>query len=271
MQTAGAELMQGMALESAGRDDGQRGRGSAPRELPPLRLIYNREQALELMERRLKQAGQAAPLRILEAGCGTTWPLRLEGVDYTLTGVDVDRNALEVRQRTARPTDRLLYGDLRSRELFAPGQFDAIYNSFVLEHVDGAEQVLDNFLYWLAPGGTLILRIPDRDSVYGFITRMTPLWFHVLYKKYVRKMPNAGKPGYDPFPVFYDEVVSRRGMHAYCAARGCKVHDEAGSASYLPKRGLEAMLSWTLVRVVSFLSLNKLSWRYNNLTFVIEK
>ena len=147
---------------------------------------------------------------------------------YTLTGVDVDRNALAVRQRTARPTDRLLYGDLRSRELFAAEEFDAIFNSFVLEHVDGAERVLDNFLYWLKPGGTLILRIPDGDSVYGFVTRMTPFWFHVLYKKYVQKMPNAGKPGYDPFPVFYDDVVSRRGIHRYCAERGCKVHDRSG-------------------------------------------
>jgi SAM-dependent methyltransferase len=238
-------------------------------KLGPLQLIYNRDQSLDLMERRLK--GRTAPLRILEAGCGTTWPLRLDGVEYTLTGIDVDRNALEVRRRTARPGDRLLYGDLRSRELFGAEQFDAIYNSFVLEHVDGAESVLDNFMYWLAPGGTLILRIPDRDSVYGFITRVTPFWFHVLYKKYVRKMPNAGKPGYDPFPVFYDDVVSRRGIHRYCAQRGCTVHDEAGSASYLPKRGLLAALSWTFVRTVSLLSLNKLSWRYNNLTFVIEK
>jgi SAM-dependent methyltransferase len=240
-------------------------------ELGPLKLIYNREQSLELMERRLKAERRPGPLRILEAGCGTAWPLRLEGVEYLLTGVDVDRHALEVRQRTARPTDRLLYGDLRDRQLFPAEQFDAIYNSSVLEHVDGAERVLDNFLYWLAPGGTLILRIPDGDSVYGFVTRMTPLWFHVFYKKYVRKVKNAGKPGHDPFPVFYDDVVSRRGMHRYCAERGCKVHDEAGTANYLPKRGLEAWLSWTFVWIVSVLSLNKLSWRYNNLTLVIEK
>ena len=25
--------------------------------------------------------------------------------------------------------------------------------------------------------------------------------------KYVQKLPNAGQPGYDPFPVFYDHVV----------------------------------------------------------------
>jgi hypothetical protein len=49
------------------------------------------------------------------------------------------------------------------------------------------------------------------------------------------------------------------------------VHDKAGSASYLPRRGVEALLSWTFVRAGSFLSLNKLSWRYDNLTFVIEK
>ena len=263
--------MQEMALEGAGQDDGQRKRGAPPRKLPPVKLIYKYEDTLALMEGRLKQVGKTAPLRILEAGCGTTWPLRMGDLQYTLTGVDVDRDALAVRQRIARPTDRLLYGDLRSRELFAAEQFDVIYNSFVLEHVDGAERVLDNFLYWLAPGGTLILRIPDGDSVYGFVTRMTPFWFHVLYKRYVRKMPNAGKPGYDPFPVFYDDVVTRRGIHRYCAERGCKVHDEAGSASYLPKHGVQALVSWTFVRVVSLLSLNKLSWRYNNLTFVIEK
>jgi SAM-dependent methyltransferase len=239
--------------------------------MTPLKLVYNREQSLAVMESRLQRAARNGPLRILEAGCGTIWPLRLEGVDYQLTGVDVDRDALAVRQRTARPTDRLMYGDLRTREQFPPEEFDAIYNSFVLEHVDGAERVLDNFLYWLKPGGTLILRIPDGDSVYGFVTRMTPFWCHVLYKKYVQKMPNAGKPGYDPFPVFYDDVVSRRGIHRYCADRGCKLHEESGYAGYLPKRGLMAVLSLTFVRLVSLLSLNKLSWRYNNLTFVIEK
>jgi SAM-dependent methyltransferase len=240
-------------------------------QMKPLKISYNREQSLAVMESRIKLAARKGALRILEAGCGTIWPLRLEGVEYQLTGVDVDRDALAVRQRTARPTDRLMYGDLRTRELFAAEEFDAIYNSFVLEHVDGAERVLDNFMYWLKPGGTLILRIPDGDSVYGFVTRMTPFWFHVLIKKYVQKLPNAGKPGYDPFPVFYDDVVSRRGIHRYCADRGCKVHDEAGWGSYLPKHGLLAALQWTFVRIVSLLSLNKLDWRYNNLTFVIEK
>ena len=60
-------------------------------------------------------------------------------------------------------------------------------------------------------------------------------------------------------------------LHAEPPERGCKVHEEAGSASFLPRRGLAARLQWTFVWLVSLLSLNKLSWRYDNLTFVIEK
>ena len=79
--------------------------------MAPLKLIYNREQSLAVMEPRLKLAARNGPLRILEAGCGTMWPLRLEGVEYQLTGVDVDRNALEVRgngfsNRSIRPAFR---------------------------------------------------------------------------------------------------------------------------------------------------------------------
>lgn len=239
--------------------------------LPPLRVVNDRNERLEILERGIRRAVRSAPLRILEAGCGTTWPLHLDGVEYALTGIDLDANALATRQRTARPEDRLLRGDLRERQLFGAGQFDVIYNSFVLEHVDGAERVLDNFLYWLGPEGVLVLRIPDRDSVYGFITRVTPLWFHVLYKKYVRGMANAGKPGYDPFPTYYDDVVSRRGMHRYCRERGCTVREEAGSANYLPRRGLAALCVPIVVRLVALASLGKLTWRHNNLTFVIQK
>ena len=127
-----------------------------------------------------------------------------------------------------------------------------------LEHVDGAERVLDNFMYWLEPGGTLILRIPDGDSVYGFVTRMTPFWFHVLYQEVRAEDAQRRQARLRPVPVFYDDVVSRRGIHRYCAERGCKVHDEAGSASYLPKTCAGGAARGHSCAIVSLLSLNKL-------------
>lgn len=249
----------------AGRDP-----EAAPR-LPPLKLLRNYQEGVELMEGWLKRKGQERALRILEAGCGNKWPLRLEGVQYSITGVDVDERALEIRRAAKRASEELRYGDLRERQLFAAGQFDAIYNSFVLEHVDGAASVLENFVHWLAPGGLLILRIPDRDSVFGFVARTTPFWVHVLYKKHVQGVKNAGKPGFDPYPTFHDRVVSRRGIHAFCRQHGLTIRDEAGYTGYLPRRRALAPFARVLVRTISLLSLCRLDWRYNNLTYVIEK
>lgn len=240
-------------------------------QLPRLQMLHSYREVVQLLEQWVRGKSRGATLAILEAGCGTRWPLELDDVSYDLTGVDLDRDALEIRRRSARPQDRWVHGDLRTRSLFASAQFDVIYNSFVLEHVDGAEAVLGNFLDWLKPGGSLILRIPDRDSVYGFLTRTTPFWFHVLVKKYLHRMPNAGQPGYDPFPTFYDRVVSRRGLHDYCRRHGCEVAGEAGTGSYLPQQPLLRWLGYLLVRAIALASLGRLEWRHNNLTVLIEK
>lgn len=254
----------------------QAARQTGPRDnfsLPPLRLNDRRGPGAPLLERRIceKAAVSEAPLRILEAGCGNKWPLNLDSIAYQLTGVDLDREALGIRKAAVRGADEFLVGDLRTTELFAPNSFDVIYNSFVLEHVDGAQRVLDNFLRWLVPGGLMILRFPDRNSVYGFLTRNSPFWFHVFVKKYIQGVKNAGKPGFDPYPTHYDAVLSRRGIHGYCREQGCIVKDESGYSGYLPDHALLRPLSHLVVRSVAALSFGALDWRYNNLTYVIEK
>ncbi len=170
-------------------------------------------------------------VKILEAGCGTQWPLKLDGLNYELTGIDMDRNALDIRMRTHRDLHEVVHGDLRTAS-FPSGTFDVIYNAFVLEHVDGAEAVVDNFIAWLKPGGLLVLRIPNRDSVFGFVTRLLPFWCHVLFKKYVEGNPNAGKPGHDPYPTYYDRIVSRKGINAYCRKHGLKIEVEFASSNW---------------------------------------
>jgi SAM-dependent methyltransferase len=242
--------------------------------LPPLRLSPRlKAPGATSFEQHIREkaAQTTGTLRILEAGCGNKWSLNLAGVNYTLTGVDVDRDALEIRKNKVRDTDEICVGDLRTTELFAPGSFDVIYNSFVLEHVDGAEKVLDNFMLWLAPGGLLLVRFPDRNSVYGFLTRVTPFWFHVFVKKYIQGVPNAGKPGFDPYPTHYDSVLSRHGIRAHCRSQAGIVRDEYGNAGYLPKGRLRYGLAFIVVRLIGALSMGRLDWRYNNLAFVIEK
>ena len=174
-----------------------------------VKVLKSWDQDCRLMEKYIKQkAIDRSPLHILEAGCGQFWPLDLKGIQFTLTGVDIDEGALQLRRTQYNDLTEMIVEDLRSVQL-EKNRYDVIYNSYVLEHVDGAERVLEKFANSLKPGGILILRIPDRNCVHGFVTRVTPFWFHMFYAKYIARNPDAGKTGFGPYPTFYDPIVSR--------------------------------------------------------------
>ena len=149
-----------------------------------MKSIANSQDEIRLLERYIRdRARQGETLRILEAGCGREWLFRMDDVDYELTGVDLDGAALEARLQQRRDLHRSIVGDLRTVEL-EPAGYDIIYSAFVLEHVPGAERVLENFVRWLKPGGIFIVRVPDITSAHAFIARLTPHWFHVLYYRW---------------------------------------------------------------------------------------
>jgi SAM-dependent methyltransferase len=152
-------------------------------------------------------ATQSGEVEILEAGCGSGWPYSIPDIKFKLTGVDLDQNALDNRKRQG-DLDECILGDLRTAE-FHDESFDIIYSRFVLEHIQQAEIVLDNFNRWLKPNGLLIIMFPDRESVYSFFTRNTPFLVHILFKKYILGLKNAGRPGYGPYPTFSDEITGR--------------------------------------------------------------
>lgn len=222
-----------------------------------------------LVEHIKAKAAERGELLMLEAGCGNSWQLDLAGVPYVLTGVDMNEDALNIRKYEKRDLHEAVLGDLRTVSL-PDNQFDVIYNSFVLEHIPNAELVLDNFFRWLSPGGILILRIPDRQSVYGFLSRLTPFWFHVLYKRWIEGRKTAGKPGYDPFPTIYDDVVSRRNsplVHKH----GVTCLKEIGWNYPVSRPGLMSHLVNGMIKAFAALSLGKLAADHVNLTYVIEK
>ncbi|MBA3564353.1 MAG: class I SAM-dependent methyltransferase [Gammaproteobacteria bacterium] len=212
----------------------------------------------------------AEMVNILEAGCGNRWPLDLAGMNYQLTGVDVDETGLELRKKQEDDLDVAILADLCTLEL-DENQFDVVYSSYVLEHVDGAERALENFSRWLKPGGFLILKFPDRDSVFGFITRMVPFRLHVLYKKYIYRLPDAGKPGHGPFPTVYDRVVSRKGMYEFCKKHDLSILHEYGTNFYLKRLGRLRGFVTPVLKMIEVLSLQRLESDYNNLVFIIQK
>lgn len=197
------------------------------------------------------------PLRILEAGCGRSFAHRIS-VPFILTGLDLDADALAART----DLDHAIVGDLCTVE-FPPHSFDVIYNAFVLEHIQGAQQVLERFLRWLAPGGMLILKVPDRDSAYGFLTRLTPFWTHVMIYRYLLGYPQAGTPGHGPYRTYYDEVVSERGLREFCLRNGMTAPELYRLCSYAGNRPVRLAAFLT-----SVLSAGRLPWQHNNLLLI---
>lgn len=197
---------------------------------------------------------------ILEAGCGRRWPFE-KAAGQTLTGIDLDPAALEARRRKG-DLDRSILGDLRTAQI--DETFDTVYSEFVLEHVPDAERALENMVAWLKPGGSMILTFPDRNSVYGFVTRVTPFWFHVFYKRYIAGMKDAGKPGHDPYPTFYDPIIARDRFCAFARRHNLSIRHEYGFGS-VPRK-----VSF-IVKILNALSFGRLASDHVNLLYVLTK
>lgn len=234
--------------------------------------LSTREREIDVLTRHIfeQKSRLNRKLNMLEAGCGRKWHFDLKDLEYSLTGIDLDGSALELRKRNLQDLDVGIVGDLRTVEL-PESSFDLIFSSNVLEHVDGAEKALENMVKWLRPGGSLCLIFPNRDCAYSFVTRSTPFWVHVWYKRYIQRVKNAGKPGFDPYPVFFDKVVSRYGFHEFCRRHGLTMKAEYRIDRIQMKNKVYWFMIECLLRGISAASLGKLPVTYRNLLFIAEK
>ena len=236
-----------------------------------LKLSTSWDEEVHIIEQAIvKRAASGNELAILEAGCGQRWPLNLGTIQYKLTGVDLDAEALRIRTEVIKDLHRGIHGDLREID-FPEHSFDVIYSSYVLEHIDGAESVLRNFTRWLKKDGIIIIMIPDPEAVRGFITKHSPHWVHILYYKYIVGQKNAGKPGYAPYPTIYDEILYREKLQQFCAKNGLVMDVQAGDGYYQVGRGKVDLILKAFLKLVSFLSLNKLSSDHVNLLYILRR
>ena len=219
----------------------------------------------------VKRRFQNCPcLEVLDAGCGRMWTWDLGGVPMRLTGVDNDAEALRLRVEHQRDLDEYIAGDLREVRLNEQW-YDVVHSAFVLEHVRGAVEVLDKFARALKPGGLLVLRIPDRDSVYAYLARVTPLRLHVAYKRVIRGRKLAGTPGHGPYPVVYDDVVSWRGINEWAQSRRLTLVAAYADNSHLQFFGKAAPIVDLLLHLLAALSLGRLTARHANVVVVFER
>jgi SAM-dependent methyltransferase len=234
-------------------------------------LTNGSDHAAEVMSREIRSIKDPGKvLEILEAGCGRRWDVDIGDGGYVLTGIDIDPEALRIRRDETKDLHEAIVGDLRTAD-FGQRTFNIIFNRYVLEHVPGAQQVLKNFNRWVKPGGLIIIVIPDPYSAHGFTSRITPHWIHVLYYRLILGNKNAGKPGYAPYPITYDKVVSREGIRAFCGENGLVLAAEYGVPSGTNNNSLKQKLVEAYKKTLQVLSLGRLSSDYNDIIFIIRK
>lgn len=243
--------------------------GDTPMSRKPTLLDASKKVPL-LNEFVKRQSADDSAIEILEAGCGQRWLLKLDGKNYFLTGVDLDKDALEIRKTVRKDLHEAIHGDLRT-VAFDNRRFDVVYSAFVLEHISGAEDVLARMTGWLKPNGLIIIEIPDPQSVKGLITRLSPHWFHVFYYRFILGIKTAGHAGHGPYKTYFDSVVSRTGMHAFCARHGLRVEAEYAFATDGPRNPAMRKLVAAATRIVNLLTLGIFSDKHADLLYVLRR
>lgn len=244
-----------------------------PMSRDALDLFNDQRSEVALMESWLNSRCPAGEtLRILEAGCGRRWPFDLGSRPHHIVGIDLDEAALAIRMSQRGDLYQAIVGDLCTHRL-PEGEFHVVYCSFVLEHIIRSEQALRNLVAATRSDGVLLIRVPDQHSVQGFVTRLTPQWFHVLYYRWILGNPNAGKPGMGPYPTHYTRLISRRGMSEYCSdpANGVVLDAVYGDGYTRPGKGIRRRLISLVKITIHLISLGSLSHRHTDLLFVLRK
>lgn len=242
--------------------------------LPPLKMFGQNNsfwQRYEAFAQCIEDcfAQSSRPIQILEAGCGRQWHLQLQDVPFELTGLDVSGEALKIRREKFNDLDRMIVGDLCTAEI-PDASFDVVYCVNVLEHIEQANVAIANFVRWLRPGGLLLLGFPDRDSVFGFITRLLPFRAHIAWYRYVLGKKDAGRPGHGPFPTFYSNDISRTSIHDYCRQAGHTILLERGTPyDFHNLKTLRPVLQLGF-KLLEMLSLGSLAAKHGPLTYVIQ-
>lgn len=175
--------------------------------------------SLQAVHELLAKRFSGKSIRIYEAGGGSATfiqPNIRSAAEVTV--LDIDKTQLQNNTYA----DKKVLGDVQTYA-FPKNSFDLIVCYNVIEHLDAPDRAIGLFFQALLPGGLLFIGAPNPNSFSGWVTRLTPHWFHVWYYRFVLGRKSAGQPGQGPFRTIYHPVVNPEALINYCHKLGFQV------------------------------------------------
>lgn len=172
--------------------------------------------------------------RILEVGCGpAVMTPDLLAMGFDVQGIDVSREMVRrARQRMAgHPLEKRCQFELGDVERlhFAPSTFNAVLCMGVLEYLPDYSRALAEIRRVLAPGGVVVLTVPNRASAYH-VTRSGYLALRSLERQLRGRSAAAGLAHNRCVPWKFDRELEAAGLH--------KVQSQACNFIFFPLQEL---------------------------------
>jgi len=144
-------------------------------------MAHNEADTLLMIQRHVKPGD-----RILDAGCGMG-DLLLHLKNYEAIGVDLSKDYIEIAKERGL---NVTVGRIEKMP-YPRGWFDMVVCTDVLEHVLDLNKAVRELLRVLRPGGTLIVRTPNREDLsfdtepyeYVHLRRFDHPTLHLLFRK----------------------------------------------------------------------------------------
>lgn len=146
-----------------------------------------------------------APL-VLEAGGGSFTHFVIPPSNQPIC-LDISFAQLEKNETKGFPVQADLH-----RLPIAASAIDIVICFNVIEHLDDPKRALEQLAVALRPNSLLILGFPERTSLKGWITRLTPIGFHRWYYKNIVRKVDRGDGHFDAFETPFKPIVGKRNM-----------------------------------------------------------
>lgn len=106
----------------------------------------------------LRLWGGRKGLRVLDVGCGySTTSARIQDLGNDVTGID---SSPEIAELAGKRLSRVILANVLEADL-EDDQYDVIIFADILEHLPWPAAFLQRYLKWLAPGGSVLVSMPN--------------------------------------------------------------------------------------------------------------